>query len=230
MNLLRLIFPKIYNKVKFKLPQEKIASIKYPLKHEVAFQFKCKVSGKDNFKFVNDLNMPVERALAAQDIYVELEQKTDAIYHETAYQSILDYLDKGELVNAGMVAYNSLERIQRQITNVDLMYKLASVLYFDEDENPYRYDVDYNQNKIKAWKQDPDIEGFFLKTGFGEYLKFFNSSKISIQEYTKIQRLRNVQIAKHQLRGFSEKSKATDLYSKLKSWVETLEKLIASEA
>jgi hypothetical protein len=228
MKLLRILFPNAYNKARFNLVQD-LPTKKPICKHEVAYQFTCKVTGKDYFKMVNDLNLSAERAFAAQDIYAELEQKTDTLYHEGSYKAILEFLSQGKNMDAGMVAWNGLERIQKHITNWDLMYKLASVLYFDADENVYRYDVAYNEEKIKAWQQDKDIEGFFLKTGFGEYLRLFNSSGMNLSLYIQVQRKRNLQTLEHQLTAFSESEKKTELYTRLKSLVETLKSLIRSE-
>jgi hypothetical protein len=44
----------------------------------------------------------------------------------------------------------------------DFVYKLASVIFFDETESPYSYSFDYNKKKIEEWKKSGDTLDFFL--------------------------------------------------------------------
>jgi cell shape-determining protein MreC len=56
---------------------------------------------------------------------------------------------------------NQLSERLEFIYDTDLVYKLASVVYFDEKENPEDYDWTYNQKKIDKWKKDKSINDFF---------------------------------------------------------------------
>lgn len=183
--------------------------------------------GIDYYKFVNEFNIPYGRAMAALDIQRELEEKTDAKYHKVAYESIIEFLNKGNLVAAGQVANNSLERMNN-ICNVDLMYKLASVLYFDKTEDVYSYDYVYADKKIRNWRKNNDVEAFFLRTPLANYLPSFDGLAMNIVEYTVGQRSLLLQTLKSRLHQLSENPKNKELILTLKSQVRELEELLTS--
>jgi hypothetical protein len=209
----------------FKKLLSKIFKKHFDLKdgHEIEFVFES--GGIDNYKFVNEFNIPAERAMAAIDIQKELEERTDIKYHKTAYSTIIEMLKQGNNIGAGIVAQNSLERMDN-ISNMDLLYKLASVLYLWKGENPYKYDYEFAEKKIKHWKQDKDIEGFFLKTPLRDYLPSFDGLQTNIRRYTVDQRKVMLQTLKSHLSMLSEKSKNQELSSTLKLQIEELEELV----
>lgn len=216
MNLLKKLFPKAYAKARFKLRPD--------AKHEVELVFTHE--GVEYWKFVNEVNIPAERAFAAMDIYAEFAEKADRDYTMNAFKAIEEYLKKGENIRAGIVANAAVERMEH-VTNVDLLYKLASVLYFDPNENVYSYDAEYNKKKIKAWRTCGDVHSFFLKTPLAEYLTSFNGSPENLKSYTLQQRKEALKMLQFQLASFSESEKKTDIFSKAKLLEETLIDLIS---
>lgn len=181
--------------------------------------------GEEYLKFVNEFKIPYLRAMAAMDIYAEFEEKTDSKYTKLAFETIVEFLRKGDNINAGRVAMNSLERMNN-ITNIDLAYKLASVLYTDRFENPYDYDYEYNEKKIAKWRKEKDIEGFFLKMPMSDYLPSFDGLAMSMTQYTKGQRKELIQTLRNHLSELSEKSKNIELISTLKLEISKLEELV----
>lgn len=177
------------------------------------------------YKFVNEFNIPYERAMAALDIYTELEQRADAKYTKTAFESIIEYLKKGDNINAGLVATFAIQRMDN-ICNADLMYKLAAVLYFDASENPYKYNPEYADKKAKSWKKDKDIEAFFLKTPLANLIPSFNSLEINIQNYTEAKRKEMLQTLKFHLSNLSVNSSNKEMISTLELQIMELEELL----
>jgi hypothetical protein len=194
--------------------------------HEVEKIFESK--GVDYYAFVNEQKIPAERAFYALDIYTELEQRSDATYHEASYNAIVECLKKGDNIEAGAICKNSLARM-KHITNIDLLYKLASVYYFDKNENCYSYDYEYAEKKIARWKKDEEIESFFLKTPLGKFLPSFSSSSLTLETYTLVQRRELIEALKHRLSLLSGSDKHKDLISKVQSQIMTLESLVNLE-
>lgn len=211
MNILKSIF----------LPTK----INLNVEHEVEECFAS--GGVKYFKFVNEFKIPYGRAMAACDIYRELQDMTDSKYHKTAYQMIIEHLRAGRNDYASIICHNSLERMDN-ICNADLMYKLASVMYFDVSENPYSYDYEYAERKIKKWKKDNKIDTFFLKIPLSDLMPSFDGSTISLESYTKAQRESMLAILKGHLSILSENSKNYDLISALQSQIRELEELVLS--
>lgn len=191
--------------------------------HTIEFVFES--GGIDNYKFVNEFNIPYGRAMAAIDIQKELEERTDIKYQKLSYETIIEMLKQGNNVGAGIVATNSLERMNN-ITNLDLMYKLASVLYLWKGENPYTYDYEFADKKIKHWKKDKDIEGFFLKTPLSDYMPSFDGLEMNISQYTIAQRKEMIRTLKNHLSMLSGKSKNHELTKTLNCQIMELEELV----
>lgn len=203
----------------------KLFKSKFDLQEGHAIEFIFESGGIDNYKFVNEFNIPYARAMAALDVTKELEERTDIKYQKLAYQTIIELVNQGNLIGAGIVATNSLERMNH-IANLDIMYKLASVLYIWKGENPYIYDYEFADKKIQHWQKDKDIEGFFLKTPLSDYLPSFDGLQMNISQYTVDQRKEMILILKNHLSMLSEKSKNHDLIKTLKSQIMELEGLV----
>jgi hypothetical protein len=209
----------------FKKLLSKLFKSKFDLKEGHAIEFVFESGGIDNYKFVNEFNIPYGRAMAALDVSKELEEKTDIKYQKLAYQTIIELLRQGDNIGAGIVATNALERMDH-ITNVDLMYKLASVLYLWKGENPYTYDYEFADKKIKHWQKDKDIAGFFLKTPLSAYLPSFDGLQMNISEWTDAQRRLLMQTLKNHLSMLSAKSKNSELSKTLSLEIAKLEALV----
>lgn len=142
--------------------------------------------GMEYYSFVNEQNMPSERAFSAMDVYEELNQRITKEYLDVFFSGILAACDKGSLVKVAELALFAQQRATH-ITNIDILYKLASVLYFTKEENCYKYDREYNEKKIAGWKKSRDIDSFFLKTPIKDFLPSFDGSNLNILLYTQIQ-------------------------------------------
>lgn len=175
------------------------------------------------FMFVNEQNMPAERAFAAMDVYEELNQRITREYLESYFEAILQATNKGDLVKVANLTTFAKQRLDH-ITNVEILYKLASVLYFTKEENCYRYDYEYNEKKIKGWKQSKDIDGFFLKTPISGFLPSFDGSDLNTQIYTLFQNKEMLKNMDHLLSILSESGKNSVTTTKLKSQMESLRK------
>lgn len=115
--------------------------------------------------YENPTDVPTGRMLAANGVYMELEMKCDKQYledHCRAVDKLLNENKKG--INVTYIA--QLNQNLRERLNLmplpDFVFKLASVIFFDESESPVSYDWAYNEKKIARWKKDPKLLDFFL--------------------------------------------------------------------
>lgn len=122
-------------------------------------------AGVKYLMYENPVEVPTARMLAAQGIYVEMEMRADREYldlHCKAVDKILNENKKG--INVTYLA--QLNQNLRERLNLmplpDFVFKLASVIFFDETESPVSYDWTYNEKKIAKWKKDPELLDFFL--------------------------------------------------------------------
>lgn len=108
-------------------------------------------NGTKYLMYENPVEVPTARMLAANGIYSEMEMRTDKEYlelHCKAMDKILDDNKKG--INIRYIA--QLNQNLRERLNLmplpDFVFKLASVIFFDESESPVSYDWAYNEKKI----------------------------------------------------------------------------------
>lgn len=184
-------------------------------------QFAFQSGGVDYYNFVNDYNIPIERAFGAMDVYAEYDERTEKVYHQSAYEAIKEAIKRVEIGDIFVICDNALERMTH-ITNIDLLYKLASVYYFDKNENPFRYDAAYAAQKIAKWKSDSDIESFFLKLPMRDLLPSLTGLEINIETYSQIQRKDTLKKLQFHLSKFSAEGKKSDLYIQAKLLEQTL--------
>lgn len=121
--------------------------------------------GTKYLMFENPVEVPTARMLAAQAVYVELEMRCDREYlefHCKAVDKILNENKKGINVTYLAQLNQNLKERLGLMPLPDFVFKLASVIFFDESESPVSYDFGYNEKKIVKWKKDPEMLYFFL--------------------------------------------------------------------
>lgn len=136
--------------------------------------------------FDQTVEVPTGRTLGALAIYAEMDMRVTRDYleaHTKAMDIILSDKKKLDLTSIAVLNKNLKERLDLMILP-EFIYKVASVIYFDENESPYRYDFDYAEKKIKTWKEDGATLDFFLKTPIVELIPYLkaheNASPISL--------------------------------------------------
>lgn len=180
---------------------------------ELAFQ----VGGKSFFAFKSEMGIPVERALSAQDVYTELDMGIDREYLEVFFESLVKLLDSGKLVDAASITKLAQSRL-KHISNLGLMYKLASIYYVEENEDPYNWDFVIAEQKIAFWQaHEKDIEAFFLKTPIGRLLPSLGNSAMNLATYFLAQQEELSRILEQHMSLLSDVPGAGDVINILKS-------------
>jgi hypothetical protein len=160
-------------------------------KSQQVIEFAFESGGTKYYKHTSEANIPYKRALKVISIYNELDMKCTRNYlikHTQAFKNILaktpfKSTDLFELMKLN----NQLSERLEFIYDTDLVYKLASVVYFDEKENPEDYDWSYCQKKIDKWKKDKDINDFFLSMPISELVPFLKDFNMNFDSYSQIQ-------------------------------------------
>lgn len=97
--------------------------------------------------------------------------------------------------------------------------KLASVMYFDEQENPLDYQYPYNEQKMKHWMQHNDVQGFFLSLPDSALIPSFDELSKNFPTYLEAESKRMMNTISHITSHLSTGSSDADLLSSI-----TLEK------
>lgn len=122
------------------------------------------LGGVAYYMFDQTAEVPTGRMLAALAVYNEMEMRCDREYldlHTRAMEKLLSDPKKINVMYIAQLNINLKERLEL-MPLPDFVYKLASVIFFDETESPYNYNFDYNKGKIEQWKKSPGTLDFFL--------------------------------------------------------------------
>lgn len=149
------------------------------------------LDGKQYYQFSNTMDMPAARGLSAMSIYEEFRLKADKEYlekHVRATNLVLNGGEDGKTIDLNLIRLinqNLGERINLAALP-DYCYKLASVHFFDAVESVQVYDYKYNEEKIKKWKENPEVLSFFLTQPLKAYLPFSDMPKETAQTYLNV--------------------------------------------
>lgn len=183
--------------------------------------------GVEYYQFVNGASMYTGRYAAAMDRINEIDCRVDKAYMDLFQKTLKEYLNKGNLQDAFILLHN-LETRREWVTDQEFIYNLASVWFFDKNEDPASYDYEYAYQKIGRWKKDPAMLGFFLQTPIRNYLEPLPISNESILAYFKGQNVRKLQMLRYHLSKLSKEDKGSEICLTYESQIKELEELTYS--
>lgn len=140
------------------------------------------------FSFDDAFKIPSSRALSALTIYQEFEMRTDKDYLEKHIRAMEILLSDPKKISIKDIALlnNNLKERSRLAPMPDYIYKLASVVFFDETESPYSYDFKYNEKKIARWKESGDVLDFFLNLPLKTLMPSLNTQDPNLRTYFQV--------------------------------------------
>lgn len=143
------------------------------------------LAGVDYWMYDSATEIPTGRFFAAMAVYTEMEMNVDKDYllsHTKAMDKILSDPKKIALQYVLMLNMNLKERLEL-MPMPEYIYKLASVIFFDNTESLYSYDYDYNKLKIEKWKAAGGTLDFFSRTPLKELVPQLNMPDKDSQTY-----------------------------------------------
>jgi hypothetical protein len=170
----------------------------------------CTIGGITYYAYDDAFNTPVMRGLDALSIYNEVSMRCDRVFLQAYTDAISNILSKTQIDLFKIHELNT--RLKERLTyanDLDLCYKLASVILFDRNENPLVYEPKYAAEKIAHWKKHMPDGAFFLAEPMRALLPFIDFSGINIQAYTKIIEEVKKQDWKTVLSALSEEQRTT---------------------
>lgn len=125
------------------------------------------VNGKQYYRFAKDSNQKWGRYMYLQTFLHEqtLRMDTELL---TGYMDLMEKALNGTLkkgIDLG-VAFKIIGQIRSRLELAfenETTYRLASIIYFDDTEDLYGYDLAYNDKKIAAWKEAKCVDFFYTR-------------------------------------------------------------------
>lgn len=146
------------------------------------------IAGRTFYMFDDVFNIPYERGLKALVYYEEFRMRITKEYLAKHIEAMDKMLSDPQKIDIGNIAKlnNQLKERLELIIEPELLYKLASVVFFDDKEKPYAYDFGYAEKKIKFWKENASAHSFFLETPLVNLIPYLKLSGTNMDTYTEI--------------------------------------------
>jgi hypothetical protein len=152
----------------------------YPKPVEVQTEYAFSLEGVDYFCCSDFINMPIKRAEKAMVFYEELKANIDYEYLDWFTQEVSLCLGGGKgNIDIGKVAIlnNLLKERLNLAPDPQLLLKLASVVFFDANENINDFDFKYNEVKREAFKR-AGVDVFFCTMPTHRLIPHIDTSKL----------------------------------------------------
>jgi hypothetical protein len=185
------------------------------------------LGGKQYYHINDFINIPCERALMAIQYYNEMEMKVDSKFMTAHVEAILDATNRGKLTEIAQLTQDLQYRL-KTVSDYDTILRLASIMYFDDNESHLVYDETYNEKKIKEWKK-LKIESFFLSVPLSELLPSLNLSKVDSDIFTNLTKVTSqlkIEQLERIMQSITPNNKNKDLLNSLESQISELKELI----
>ncbi len=197
---------------------------------QIKFAFSS--GGINYFQFTTEVNIPFQRAVAARDILTEELWQINPQMLQAWAAGAIDLLtdkrkkDEKKLFEIGVF----VSRLKEQL---DLSYsltrqlKLATVVYFDERENPLDYQYPYNADKLKHWTFYNDVPDFFLNLPQNQYLPSGIEFTMNLPTYLQTESQMQINFLTNIIGNLSLKPENEDMRNNLNGQMETLKELLS---
>lgn len=157
-------------------------------KHIIVYGFT--IGDRHYFRFDDVLNIPYDRALKCLVYWKELDMNCDTAFLKAHTEAIDNMLSKSKLTIKDLITFSTLNNQLKQRLVLpkepDLLYKFASVVFFDQHENPIVYEFKYGESKIRAWKKNTTLHDFFLSKPLQELIPYLVHAGENLQMFSQM--------------------------------------------
>ncbi len=143
--------------------------------HRIEYAFTS--GGRKYYCFEDINNLPYLRTRAALTAYNEVEMRCSREFLLEYTKKMDEVLHAKEIDVFKIHELNGILKDRLSLTaDLDLCYRLAAIVFFDETEKPESYEPAYAEKKIARWKKDQSVTDFFLQKPLKELIPFLNNA------------------------------------------------------
>lgn len=157
-------------------------------KHIIMYAFT--IGDRHYFRFDDPLNTPYDRALKCLVYWKELDMNCDRAFIQAHTEAFDNIFSKQRMTTKDLVTLVDLNNQLKQRLDMpkepELMYKLASIVFFDQHENPNIYEFKYGIAKIKFWKNKTTLADFFLQMPIMELIPYLKYAGENLEQFSQM--------------------------------------------
>ena len=174
-----------------------------------AFQLK----GETYYMHEDPMNTATGRGLTAMQCMEEVLMRCSVSYLNAHIEAMDKIFNNQSSINLPMIMKlnnNMKERVKFLIALPEHVYKMASIVFFTKEESPYKYDVVFNEKKIKDWAETDGMYDFFLQSPLKILMPFLElpEDKNNLKSYLEVQKKIN-QLHLKEVHGLLSKQAST---------------------
>lgn len=141
--------------------------------------------GKKYYCYSDITNLPWARGRAALSCFNEIEMRCSREFLLQYTKAIDEVLHENKIDIFRINQLNAMLKDRLSLTaDIDLCYRLASIVYFDASEKPEVWEPEYAEKKIARWKKDMDVESFFMQRPLKELMPFLTNAVGDLNRYS----------------------------------------------
>ena len=145
-----------------------------------------KIGDEQYYEFDSLLDVPPLRYKRADQFYIEVDMRMDRETLIALTNKAIEHCDSDNIKISKIVSIlMDIKDRTEMIIETETLYRLASCVYFTLDENLSDYDFDYNEKKLKLFKEQP-IGDFFLRILMRNLVPQSNISQEDLEVFLKI--------------------------------------------
>ena len=157
-------------------------------KEQYRIEYAFTSGGRKYYCYEDITNLPLQRGRAALACFNEIEMRCSREFLVRFTEAMDEVLQSNRIDIYRINMLNGLLKDRLSLTaDLELCYRLAAIVYFDETENPAVYEPEYGAKKIERWRKDMKVSDFFMQklsipsvtcnhsvlvTGVNEFFKF----------------------------------------------------------
>ena len=143
------------------------------------------IDGRDLYQFKSLTDMPINRHHMCDRFSVEFGLRLDAQILSNAIDEMQKAINKGDVTKvAGILAI--LKEQTNMLISIESAYRLASCVYFWDNEDLTEYDFDIGDEKMKLFKK-MKFDDFFLSEPINKFLPLMSLSAQDLEICLKIE-------------------------------------------
>ena len=159
---------------------------RFPSKSGHAIEYAFTSNGIKYYQFSDFNNIPALRGLKTMVFYEEMRCKCTLEYIKLHCEAIDNILIQNKINVFDIKRLNDQMKERTELAlDTELIYKLASIVFFDKNENTTDYDFAYNLKKIENWKNG-GAGAFFLLKPVQELLPALKDIDENLLKYSQV--------------------------------------------
>lgn len=146
-------------------------------KQQYRIEYAFTSGGRKHYCYEDITNLPYQRGRAAIACFNEIEMRCSREFLLKFTEAMDEVLHANKIDIFKINSLNAMLKDRLNLTaDLDLCYRLAAIVFFDETEKPEVYEPEYAAKKIERWRKEQKVADFFMQKPLKELMPFLSNA------------------------------------------------------